>query len=256
MDILYIIGKGRSLCDNKELRYSLRSLSKHGKGIDRIFVAGYCPEWLSNDIIKIPFEQPYQEKNISVHHKHCNIASTILHVIDNSDIGETFLVSMDDHMYVRDTNFNDYPVYVSSKPYGEGNDRTLLPSKQKDVPEYQSALSDTREFLESMGLPAYCFCIHRNMYMSRNFLNEYRETITSMIHTGKIAEIFAFWGNAEMKNHLEYTPIKDVLVRGGGDWWKTDSRNTEVFSVVDFKENSGLDILLEGLFPNKCKYEK
>lgn len=44
MDILYIVGKGRSLCDNKELRYSLRSLAKYGKNIDRIFVAGYCPE--------------------------------------------------------------------------------------------------------------------------------------------------------------------------------------------------------------------
>ena len=70
-------------------------------------------------------------------------------------------------------------------------------------------------------------------------------------------EIYCLYGNAMRgKTPHEYKTVKDVLVHNGGEWWKTDSKNTEVFSVVDFKEGSSLDILLEGLFPNKCKYEK
>ena len=84
MDILYIIGKNKSLCSNFELKCSLRSIAKYGKNIDRVFVAGYCPEWLSDEVIKIPYEQPYADDNITTHEKHCNIAATILYAIEEA----------------------------------------------------------------------------------------------------------------------------------------------------------------------------
>lgn len=257
MDILYIIGKGRSLCNHFELRCSLRSLERYGKNIGKIYVAGYCPEWLSDEVVKIPFEQPYQEENITPHHKACNIAATLLYAIDNSEIGNDFLVSMDDHIYTRNVDFSKYPAYVAIKSYGEGEDKALLPSHKEKESKYKAFLADTREILESMNMPSYCFPLHRNMHMSREFLNTYRETINSMIEEGIIAEIFAFYGNSKMaEKTYEIVKVKDVLVHGGSEWWKTDSRETEVFSVCDFCEDSGLHVLLSGMFEDKCKYEK
>lgn len=253
MDILYIIGKDCSKCDNFELRISLRSIAKYGKNIGKVYVAGYCPDWLSEDVVKIPFEQPYPTENISCHKKHCNIAATILHVIDNSDISDEFLCSMDDHIYTRNVDFGSYPMYAKKAKYGEGDDKTLLPStaEEKDA-EYKKSLVDTNEILVGLGLPTRNYSIHRNMHMSRAFLDENRSLIESAIAEGRIAEIFSWYGN--WKNGA-YTATKDVLVHGGGEWWKTDARETEVFAVTDFGNHSGLHILLSGLFPNRCKYE-
>ena len=59
MDILYIVGNF-SKCDDWEFRFSLRSIDKYGKNIGRVFVCGYCPDWLSDNIIKIPYKvEPY-----------------------------------------------------------------------------------------------------------------------------------------------------------------------------------------------------
>lgn len=54
MDIIYSIGSG-STWDNNELRYSLRSLDMYGKSYDRVFVVGNIPEFLSDEVIKVPY---------------------------------------------------------------------------------------------------------------------------------------------------------------------------------------------------------
>ena len=167
MDILYIIGNGCSKCNDLELRCSLRSIAEYGKNISRVFVAGYCPEWLSDDVVKVPFEQPWPklkdgeaEAQDNLTRKHANMLATILYVVDNTDIGDEFLVSSDDHMYVRSVNFDKYPFYC--KRFGTIN---LLPYDGNT--EYRKFLAKTRERLESEGMTAYYFCLHRNMHLCR-----------------------------------------------------------------------------------------
>ena len=59
-----------------------------------------------------------------------NIWAQILHAINNSDIGNNhdgeFLISMDDHFYCKETDFNSYPFYV--KDYVKRSYRYLLPN--------------------------------------------------------------------------------------------------------------------------------
>ena len=50
IDVLYIVGTG-SHWNNYELRYSLRTLEKYGKNIGRVFVSGFNPVFLSNEVI-------------------------------------------------------------------------------------------------------------------------------------------------------------------------------------------------------------
>lgn len=256
MDILYIIGKDCSKCDNFELRASLRSIEKYGKNVGKVYVAGYCPEWLSDEVVKIPCDGIYAEPQ-NPHEKHINITSALLYAIDHSDIGEEFLVSMDDHFYVRDVDFDAYPYYCKVCSYGEGVDKTLLPSsaKRQDEP-YRHFLVDTNALCLNHGISNYNFSLHRNMHCSRKILMECRHIVEQMIAEGHIAEIWAFTNNWQYTHYgMEITHVKDVKINNGGEWWKTDPRNTEVFSTVDFKGHSGLHILIEGLFPNKCKYE-
>lgn len=258
MDILYIIGNGCSKCNDLELRCSLRSIAQFGKNISRVFVAGYCPEWLSDEVVKVPFEQPWpkredgeDEAQDNLTRKHANMLATILYVVDNTDIGDEFLVSMDDHLYVRDVNFDQYPFYC--KRFGAIN---LLPYDGNT--EYRKFLAVTRKKCEEGGLSAYYFSLHRNMHLCRKNISECRAFLDEVVSTPLPLEPFAYLINYRFTNDKDFKMkvVNDVKLNGGGDWWKTDPRKTECFSTYDFNDGKGLAVLLKGLYDKPCKYEK
>lgn len=257
MDILYIVGENCSKCNNLELRCSLRSIEKYGKNVGRIFVAGFCPEWLSDEVVKVPFTQPWQilqegeqETQDNLAKKHANILATILHVVDNTDIGAEFLVSMDDHMYIRGVNFDKYPFYC--KRFGKDNH---LPTSENT--EYKKFLATTRERLEADGLESYYFCLHRNMHMSRKTISDCRLFLEAVVSTPLPVECHAYLLNYRLSHDVDFKPtiVRDVKLIGGGDWWKANPSNTECFSTADFCEGKGLAVLLRGLYNQKSKYE-
>lgn len=250
MDILYIVGEGFSKCEDWELRFSLRSIAKYGKNIDRVFVSGYCPSWLSDEVIKLEYKDPIDEPK-NQHEKHINIMSNILNAIDNSDIGDEFLVSMDDHIYIKNVDFNNYPIYIKGIEYNLN--KIYLPTK-KNGKAYRDYIVDCRKMLEDMGLPCFSFTIHRNMHCYRSILNELRPTIDELIQENKMIEPFLLTLNYKYKKE-PFSAIlsKDIKLKNGSEWWKTEKTN--VMSTYDFNINSSLYVLLHGKFPQKCKYE-
>lgn len=104
MDVLYVIGSG-STHGNEELRYSLRSLARYGKGLGRVYIAGVCPEWVNTDVVThIPCDDPYDKKAKNILHK-------VLCAIDHSDLPNEFLMSSDDIFHVSQQDLNNYPYY-------------------------------------------------------------------------------------------------------------------------------------------------
>ena len=105
MDILYILGGG-SKRDNIELRWSLRSIEKFGANIGRIAVAGVIPDWVSDEIISIPVEQksPLYAKN-NFHN--------VMEAVRSGELDDKFLLSADDHFYVKPVDFDDFPLFVA-----------------------------------------------------------------------------------------------------------------------------------------------
>lgn len=253
MDILYIVGEGLSKCDNQELRYSLRSIDKYGIGVDRVFVAGYCPEWLSDKVIKVPFKQPYDmsaefsSPNEKLACKSANIIATVYHTIDTTDIGEEFLVSMDDHFYIRKTDFNNYPYYAK--------ERMELP--ETGSTDYVKHMVCTRKYLESRGLDTYYLVPHRNMHCSRKILNECRNEANILIDKKAPIEYLCWLLNYQhTKYGFEIVPIADVKVRNGLWWNRVNPKFTEVFSTIDYGKNDRLATLVGELYPEMSKYEK
>lgn len=59
MDIVYVLGKG-SLCNDEELRFSLRSMEMYCEDLGKVFVVGECPEWLT-DVEHIPYESVHKK---------------------------------------------------------------------------------------------------------------------------------------------------------------------------------------------------
>ena len=121
----------------------------------------------------------------------------------------------------------------------------------KHQEEYTNTLRHTRAFLEENGLPYYNFSPHRNMHCSKTLVAECKELVCQGI------EPMTMWLNYKYgQKPFEKKIIEDVKIKNGMEWWRTDPSLTEVFSTGDFTKKDGLYVLLSGLYPNKCKYEK
>lgn len=260
MDILYLVGKG-SKCNDWELRFSLRSIEKYGKNVGRIFVVGYCPEWLSDEVIKI--EKPIIN-SIGNSDKNKNIYRDLLYAVENSDIGVNdngeFLISMDDHFYCRETDFNNYPFYV--KDYIKRKCRHMLPLEFEPgfkCADYQKLLVSTANFLNERGYSFINFTLHRNMHMNRYILEEMKELNDEIFNNDEI-----FVEGAATALNYRYTkyPFEyEICIdnkTNDVDKIKTiiEDETQHIFSTNDFKQTSSLYVYLRSFYKNISKYEK
>lgn len=247
MDILYIVGTGSKVF-NLELRCSLRSIDTYGINIGRVFVSGHCPGWLSDEVVKLRCADRYLGV-IPISLKHVNIIQKILFAVDNSDIGDEFLVSMDDHFYTRPVDFDRYPHYVRVK-----NGKAEIPLTEKSP--YQTFKARTGKLLREMGLPAYNFGMHRNIHLTRRAISDLRPMIDEMVAGDReVISIFDLCNNYEYEKYgmFNITPVKDIKFTYAESWARTTL--DEVFSLNDFCAGSGLDLLLMEKYPHKSRFE-
>jgi hypothetical protein len=266
MDILYIVGNF-SNCNDWEFKFSLRSIDKYGKNIGRVFVCGYCPDWLSDDVIKIHYEiQPYS----TMGDKARNIYKQIIYAVENSDIGINdngdFLISMDDHYILNDVDFgNSYPHYV--KDYISRKCRYLLPSifeRNKMSPDYQKLLLSTCFFLRKKHLSYLNFVPHRNIRVNRDVIKELQinninnEIFRQKIDVEGLLLIVNYEYTIKNKKHDYHFPIeivKDFKTNNVVKILKYIENGGTFYSTLDFSENDDVFKMLYNLFPKISKYE-
>ena len=260
MDILYLVGKG-SKCNDWELRFSLRSIEKYCKNVGRVFVVGYCPSWLSDEVIKI--EKPILP-SFGNNDKNKNIYRDLLYAVENSDIGVNdngeFLISMDDHFYCHETDFNNYPFYV--KDYTKRKCRHMLPLEYEpgfNCGDYQKLLVSTANFLNERDYSFINFTLHRNMHMNRYFIEQMKDLNEEIFNNDDI-----FVEGAAVALNYRYTkePFDYIICEDK----KTDNvkqikniiedEDQHVFSTNDFNLVSPLFIFLRRFYNKPSKYEK
>lgn len=211
-----------------------------------MYLVGDKPSWLSDDVVYIPCDD-------LPGHKAFNIIRKIKYAVDNSDINDDFLVSMDDHFYVSPVDFNSYPYYA--KDYIKRDCRHFLPNHidpgwmSKD---YALILLITRKYLEKHSLPYINFTIHRNMHMNRKYLNEcWTEILKTESNSVDIEGIVYVLNYMYSRGLFEYEIVKDVKFQHCSRLNLTD----HVFSTEDFTAGDNLDKFLHNLFPDKCRFE-
>ena len=137
MDVLYYIGSG-SRHNNMELRYSLRSLEKHCKDVDRVWVVGNRPHFLRN-VEYLWVEDKYKW--------HTNACLKTRAAID-AGISSTFLLMNDDFFMTADFEAGKYPYYHKGDMPDIGEN------------EYRKVIVNTRKYLESIGKPFKHYGVH------------------------------------------------------------------------------------------------
>ena len=244
MDILYVIGKG-SEWNNNELRFSLRSIAKYGKNIDSVFIVGYKPDFVSDEVTFIPCDDPYDCA-------HKNILHKVLTAIVESDISNHFLISSDDHYYMEPTDFDNLPLYYRSVEIPDRVDGRKLWNP------YFRSLHDTRWVLESNKLTIYQTNPHCNTHFFVDLYKKNKHLFDECFRYKFGIELNCLMGNLLIHEGVEPTFFMDAKLNGRESDKEIEERIRECgcLSSTPGIAKSNLAKYLGRVFNNKCKYEK
>lgn len=244
MDILYVVGTGSQWNDN-ELRYSLRSIAKYGRNIDRVFLVGHNPDFVSDRVHFLPCSDPYARKHKNIMHK-------VLKAVSKTDIGRHFVISSDDHFYVRETDFENYPVYFRDGEIPSEFDA----SKQNN---YYRSLLETRALLKKYGLPTYQTNPHCNTHFRTDLYKRNKYLFDEAMRLEYGGEMNCIMGNLLITNGASPVLYEDskLSLDKYRDKKTFDNRIADIdcFSIADCSLEWGIGGYLQSLFPDKCKYE-
>ena len=240
MNILYVIGKG-SEWSNNELRLSLRSIAKNGKNVGRVYIVGYKPDFVSDAVTYIPCDDPYD-----VAHK--NILHKVLYAIEHSDIGKHFLISSDDHYYMKTTDFDKLPVYYR---------QLEIPEKVRDPwSVYCNSLHDTRSILLEKGLTIYQTNPHCNTHFDVGIYEKYKDIFDLAMWIPNGGELKCIMGNLLIKEGWKAAPFKDAKLGAKDTIAEIEQRaKCGCLSSTPGIAGSPLAQYLFKMFNTKCKYE-
>ena len=244
MNILYVVGSGSKWADN-ELRYSLRSVEKYGRNVDNIFIVGRKPDFLNEKVILLPCDDPYPTK-------HKNIMYKIRQAIKKLPIGEHFLVSSDDHFYIKETDFDNYPVYFKNIEIP-----ACTPAGYNTT-DYWRSLAETRQLLLRKGLNIYQTNLHCNTHIDVTLWRENKELFREALMLPHGGEINLLMGNLLIAYGVEPVLMDDCKITNFKDIKQVKDRlaERECFSISDEAIKCGIVEYLNEKFPDKSKYEK
>lgn len=147
IDIVIPVGPGSHHAD-VELRYALRSIQRHARGVRAVWIVGHIPAWLhSTDTVRLA---PMQE--IRGGGKGARIASKIEWACDNLPLTPTFALWNDDYLLLRDLDVRDIPAWYQGQLFRPAADDA-----------YGAMLQRTAEALTAAGLPALHYDVHLPM---------------------------------------------------------------------------------------------
>lgn len=243
MYILYIIGEG-SKNDNIELRYSLRSIS-YCRGVDKVGIVGFKPDFVSDEVEFYPCDDPYNRK-------HKNMMRKVLGFAESEFAPDHFLMSSDDHIYIRPCDFDNYPVYYQREelykevPLGKGKNG------------YYKSLVETRGLLEKYNLPIYMCNIHANTHFDTELYKHNRLIFAEAMELEHGGEVSAIMGNLMIANGATQTFFPDKKIKEFANSKELSEQiyEAECISLSDKSIECGILPYIDKLFPNKCRYEK
>lgn len=155
IDILIPVGRG-SRHNDVELRYALRSIARHARGVRRVWIVGTIPPWLhETDQVRLV---PRAE---IVSNKASRISGKIEWACATLDLTDQFAFWNDDYLLTKDIDIRTIPDWYHGDLF-----------RGEDSEGWQALLNHTGEALRAAGLPAKHYDIHVPMLIDRrNFIS-------------------------------------------------------------------------------------
>jgi hypothetical protein len=213
---------------NLELKFALRSIEKHLKGVKNIFIVGEKPRFLNTEeVIYIP-QKDTARKQLSIKRK-------IEAAIHHPRCTETFAFWNDDFVLLRDTDLAHLPVYYSGDlaSVSEKGARHLLPD------------------LKKRGLPTRHADIHCPILYNKEMFTAAMQAFDWQDRDFVIKSLYSNY------HRLEGIEMKDLKINTSLSYEriKAEIKDRWIFSYGDYGLNPPMKRLLEELFPEPSKYE-
>ncbi len=236
IDLVYILSKG-SVWNDNEIRYSLRSAEKYLKNFRKVFIVGYKPEFLNENVIEIPFKDIYSNKAR-------NIMVKIYRAASDARITKDFILFNDDYFLLKDTDAPTYPNYYN-------NDLKKTLDRQHN--SYKHYVNETLKVLEITGHPTLHFDLHKpiiyNKIKFRKMANEYNWNVPrGYIVKSMYCNHFNLPG-VQVQDHKINHPCRvEILQKVNAD--------QPMFSIADKGLTKVMKKYLQALYPEKSKFER
>lgn len=239
MDILYVIGTGSKWNDN-ELKFSLRSIEKNCTGVDRVFIVGHKPAFVNSHVFHIQCSDPYDTKHKNIMHK-------VTFAIRHSDIAQHFLISSDDHFYIKPTDFNAYPIYNKQE----------IPESVSKINHYWQSLIDTRKLLIENNLSIWQTNPHCNTHFDVSVYNENKALFDKGMTFQYGAELNCIMGNLLISKGYPHEDYRDIKLNADTTIykWKDNVGDAHCISSAPNIYETYTGDFLKKEFPYKSKYE-
>jgi len=252
MDVVYVIGTG-SKWDNNELRYSLRSIDKCGIGLHNVIIVGdELPDFVDPDKV-IFFQVPDKPGDSPAR----NVYRKINHVFSTGAF-EQFLLSSDDHFFIKPTDFDNYPILYKGERMPSAGEKGIGDKR------YTKTMADTGFWMELHHLDMRYFEGHTNKlysvhawcYLKSIGLERWMYETTYGISTNApMAAAFLKLNRLGYDYPCQYR--KDIKLRHLNtpeDWKLLEDANS--FSIYDSAIKTGVAEFLQHLFPDPCRFER
>lgn len=240
-DVVYKLGK-KSKFNDKELRYSLRSLSNF-KDLGNVYIVGEKPEWVQN-IKFIPCP------DVFLTNKDCNLINKLVLACQEYGITKEFLNFSDDQVLLRECSYEDFitPLYDNSLTDFKPNEK---------LGRWKTRLKNTVRVLGERNLPTNCYEAHIPTLIN---IYDYTKTVFQYNYP----EGQGMCGNTLYFNTLRkegkkvpenYALRLEIAVND----LKTleDMCNSKLhLNYTDASTNENLFVFLQNKFPIISKYEK
>ena len=235
LDICYPLGKG-SKHSNMELRYSLRSIEKHLKGVGNVFIVGERPDFLNDEIIHI--QQPIVTGNAAQ-----NIAMNLLAACKDERLSETFLYMNDDVFFTSNleaANFLPYYKCNLSKTY------------QINTTDYRRHVKATMDTLTAQGHGTLNFDVHYPTIFDKHKLAEIIEANNFARPFGLTLKSLYF--NTLGEKGIHRLDCKQMQIKRM-EQWRDYVKTTECFSIADTCINQVFKDFMAETYPEKSRWE-
>lgn len=237
-DVVYILGSG-SKWDNNEIRYSLRSVEKHLKGIGSLFIVGFDPGFLKGHI-------HIRMADIHGENANRNILEKTLAACKDERVSNTFYASSDDIFLLKDFQASTFPRY-------HRNDLMSTIKKMKTTSGYRITLSNTHTVLSQKKLPTINFNIHAPFLYDKKKFPDVVSQYPMDVHYGY--GVKSLYANT-LKLDGEYLPdckIDEVLTY---QQIFEKIKKRPLFSIGDKGINKDMKSILYDLYPNPSRWER
>ena len=232
MDVIIPLGTG-SRWNNNELKYALRSIEKHLKGYENIYIVGECPKWLNlEDINHIPAKDTAGRKEYSIFNK-------ILKACQDERVSDDFVFWNDDIFMCQDLHVKDF------KYWYEG---TLQDKYEQSHGHYKAAIGNVINTYDAK-------CPYTDIHVPIIYTKYKFDYILTSLDWMKEYVIKSTYTSAV--NHHDFEPMPDLKINKAMTYGEIMAKinGRLFFSIGTYGVSSGMTSVLRELYPNKSKYE-